>query len=316
LILIFQSVFLVISLANTIAMPTRRHFLQQASLASSALLFNKSLWLKDSGLIGLQLYTVRADAAKDIKGTIAKIAQIGYTSLEVIGYNAGKFFGLTPEEFSALLKQNNLKTPSGHYGISNFLMKGDEEELKRTVGDAAKMGHDFFTVAFLTPDMRTSLDDYKKLAAKFNQAGEVIKSAGMQLAYHNHNFEFKDWGGGNTGFDVFVKETDPKLLKFELDMYWVTRAGKDPIELIKSNPGRIQLWHIKDMSDKETQTFDVGGDQYFTEVGTGIINYKEIFKYKKESGMKYFFVEQDQVKIPVYDSIAKSLKYIKDNNLS
>jgi len=297
-------------------MSTRRHFLKQTSLASSALLLNKSGWLKESGLIGIQLYTLRNEAGKDLKGTIAKIAEIGYTSVEIIGYNGGKFFGLSPEDFAAIFKQNQLKTPSGHYGISKFLTKGDEDDLKKTVDDAAKMSHDFFTIPFLTDDMRTSLDDYKKLAVKFNRAGEVVKGAGMQLAYHNHNFEFKDWGEGKTGFDVFLKETDPNLLKFELDMYWVTRAGKDPIQIIKSNPGRIQMWHIKDMADKETQTFDVVGEQYFTEVGTGIINYKEIFKYKKESGMKYFFVEQDRIKIPVYESIAKSLKYIKDNNLS
>ena len=297
-------------------MPSRRVFLRQASLATTGLLFSKAAWFKDYPLIGLQLYTVRNDIGKDVKGTIAKVAAAGYTSVEVFGYNNGKFFGLTPEEFLAVIRQNNLKTPSGHYGMSNFLVKGDEDDLKRTIADAAKMTHDFVVVPFLTANMRTSLDDYKSLAAKLNKAGEAAKSAGMQLAYHNHNFEFKDWGGGQTGFDVFVKETDPKLVKFELDMYWATRAGKDPIQLIKANPGRISMWHIKDMASKQAPTFDVMGDQYFTEVGTGIINYKEIFKYKKESGMKYFFVEQDQVKMPVYDSIAKSLQYIKQHILS
>ena len=297
-------------------MPSRRVFLRQASLATTGLLFSKASWFKDYPLIGLQLYTVRNDIGKDVKGTIAKVATAGYTSVEVFGYNNGKFFGLTPEEFLAVIRQNNLKTPSGHYGMSNFLVKGDEDDLKRTIADAAKMTHDFVVVPFLTANMRTSLDDYKSLAAKLNKAGEAAKSAGMQLAYHNHNFEFKDWGGGQTGFDVFVKETDPKLVKFELDMYWATRAGKDPIQLIKANPGRISMWHIKDMASKQAPTFDVMGDQYFTEVGTGIINYKEIFKYKKESGMKYFFVEQDQVKMPVYDSIAKSLQYIKQHILS
>jgi sugar phosphate isomerase/epimerase len=297
-------------------MPSRRLFLKQASLASSALLLNKSNWFEDKGLVGIQLYTLRDEVSKDVKGTIAKIAEIGYTSVEIIGYNAGKFFGFSPADFADIFKQNHLKIPSGHYGATKFLTMGDEEDLKKTIEDASKMSHDFFTIAFLTPDMRTSLDDYKKLASKFNRVGELVKNAGMKLAYHNHNFEFKDWGAGKTGFDVFLKETDPQLVYFELDMYWVTRAGGDPIQLIKSNPGRIQMWHIKDMASKEDPTFDVGGDQFFTEVGTGIINYKEIFKYKKESGMKYFFVEQDHVKIPVYESIANSLKYIRNNNLS
>jgi sugar phosphate isomerase/epimerase len=297
-------------------MSNRRHFIKQASLASSTLLFNPFKWYKDSGLIGIQLYTLRDQAGKDLKGTIAKIASIGYTSVEVIGYNAGKYFGLSPEDFAALFKQNNLKTPSGHYGMFNFLLKGDEDDLKKTVEDAKKLSHDFITIPFLTDPMRTSLDDYKKLAVKFNRAGEVVKGAGMRLAYHNHNFEFKDWGGGKTGFDVLRGETDPDLLKFEMDMYWVTRAGLDPIAMIKANPGRVQMWHIKDMAGKHEPTFSVEGPQYFTEVGTGIIDYKEIFKHKKESGMKYFFVEQDHVNIPVEESITNSLKFIKDNNLT
>jgi sugar phosphate isomerase/epimerase len=297
-------------------MPTRRHFLKQTSLASSALLVGRSGWFMEKGLIGIQLYTLRSEAGKDLKGTVAKIAQTGFTSVEIIGYNAGKYFGLSPEDFAAIFKQNQLKIPSGHYGLTNFLTRGDEDDLKKTVEDASKLSHDFFTIAFLTDNMRTSLDDYKKLAVKLNKAGEAVKAAGMQLAYHNHNFEFKDWGGGKTGFDVFRTETDPKLLKFEVDMYWATRAGLDPVQLIKSNPGRIQLWHLKDMAGKHEPTFDVGGEQFFTEVGTGTIDYKEIFKYKKESGLKYFFLEQDHVNMPVYESIAKSLQYIKDNNLS
>jgi sugar phosphate isomerase/epimerase len=110
-----------------------------------------------------------------------------------------------------------------------------------------------------------------------------------------------------------VKETDPAKVSFEIDFYWITRAGMDPIKMIESNAGRIKMWHIKDMADKEQATYDVGGQQFFTEVGTGIIDYKKIFKYKKESGMKYFFVEQDQTKIPVYESITKSFGYIKNN---
>jgi sugar phosphate isomerase/epimerase len=160
-------------------------------------------------------------------------------------------------------------------------------------------------IPYLTDDLRTGLDDYKKLAVKFNKAAEAAKGAGMQLAYHNHDFEFKDWGGGQTGFDILRKETDASLVNFEMDMYWVTKAGRDPIALINENPGRIKMWHIKDMANSP--------EKEFTEVGSGVINYKEIFKHAKESGMQYFFVEQDKTKIPVYESIRKSCDYVKKN---
>lgn len=288
-------------------MPSRRVFIKQASLASAALTLPVESWFKKNHLIGIQLYTVRNEIKNDVRIPIAKIASIGYTSLEVMGYANGKFFGLTPKEFAGVLKDNNLKSPSGHYTMMNFLIKGDEDELKRTVDDAANLSHDFFTVPYLTDNMRTSLDDYKKLAAKLNKTAEVAKKAGMRMAYHNHDFEFKDWGGGQTGFDIFLKETDPKMVNFEMDIYWITKAGLDPIEFIKAHPGRIKMWHIKDMDSTPQKSF--------TEVGSGIINYKEIFKHQKESGMEYFFVEQDQVKIPVYDSITQSFQYLKNNIL-
>jgi sugar phosphate isomerase/epimerase len=289
-------------------MSTRRVFLKQASLASSAILFGPAPLFAPKHLIGIQLYTLRNEIKNDVKIPIAKIAEVGYNSVELFGYNAGKFFGLTPEEFSAVLKQNNLVTPSGHYSMPNYLIKGDEDELKKTVEDAHKMGHAFFTIPYLTDNMRKSLDDYKMLADKLNKAAALVKTAGMRLAYHNHDFEFKDWGGGQTGFDIFLKQTDPSLVNFEMDIYWITKAGQDPIAFIKAHPGRIKMWHVKDM--------DSTPEKSFTEVGSGVINYKEIFKHQKESGMEYFFVEQDKVTMPVYDSIAKSLGYIKKNLVS
>jgi sugar phosphate isomerase/epimerase len=175
------------------------------------------------------------------------------------------------------------------------------------------MGHHYIVVPFLTDDMRTSLDDYKKLAGKLNIAGAAAKKAGLKLAYHNHDFEFKDWGGGQTGFDIFLKNTDPSLVFFEMDMYWVTRAGHDPIQLIKDNPGRFAMWHLKDMSQKMPPSYTVEGQQYYAEVGSGIIDYKDIFRHKKESGMEFFYVEQDETSEPVFDAITKSYHYVKTN---
>jgi sugar phosphate isomerase/epimerase len=288
-------------------MPTRRRFLQQASLATTGLLLSKSDWFKKNKPVGLQLYTLRDQVGKDLKGTIARVAQIGYTDVETFGYTAGKYFGLSVADFAALLKQNNLRSPSGHYVLSDYLSKGNEDELKKAVEDSRPLSHDYFTIPFLPETLRTSLDDYKKIADLLNKAGEVVKAAGMKLAYHNHNFEFKDWGDGKTGFDIMLTQTDPALVNFEMDIFWVTKANADPIKLIQAHPGRFQMWHVKDMDNTDQRTF--------TEVGTGIINYKEIFKYQKLSGMKHFFVEQDQIKIDPYESITKSYEYIENNLL-
>jgi sugar phosphate isomerase/epimerase len=287
-------------------MPTRRQFLQQASLATTGLLISKKDWFsKNNKTIGLQLYTLRNEVSKDLKSTIARIAQIGYKNVETFGYSDGKYFGLSTADFAAIFKQNNLNTPSGHYTLPDYLSKGDVDDLKRAVEDSKPLSHDFFVVPYLVDTLRTSLDDYKRLADRLNKAGGIVKDAGMRLAYHNHNFEFKDWGDGKTGYDILLTQTDQKLVFFEMDMYWVTKAGADPIKLIQANPGRFKMWHVKDMDSTPEKTF--------TEVGTGVINYKEIFKYKKLSGMEHFFVEQDQIKIDPYDSISKSLEYIKNN---
>ena len=288
-------------------MPTRRQFLQRASLATTGLLISKKEWFYNNKTIGLQLYTLRNEVSKDLKGTIARVAQIGYKNVETFGYSAGKYFGLSTGDFAAIFAQNNLKTPSGHYTLPDYLSKGDMDDLKRAVEDSKPLKHDFFTVPYLPEPLRTSLDDYKRLADRLSKAGEVVKDAGMRLAYHNHNFEFKDWGDGKTGYDILLTQTDPKLVNFEMDIYWVTKAGVDPIKLIQANPGRLKMWHVKDM--------DSTPDKSFTEVGTGVINYKEIFKYKKLSGMEHFFVEQDQIKIDPYESITKSYEYIKENLL-
>src|SRR5580658_950472 len=138
-------------------MPTRRRFIKQASFATTALLMTRnSSWLEKEQLIGLQLYSVRTEIHKNVQTTIAKVAEAGYNSVEVFGYANGKFFGLSPKEFLAMIKQQNLRTPSGHYDMMNFLLNGDDDQLKKTVADAAEMGHEFFVVPYLTDNLRTS----------------------------------------------------------------------------------------------------------------------------------------------------------------
>jgi len=277
---------------------TRRDFLKKSSMATAGLMLATPDWFK-AHAIGVQLYTVRNIIMKDPEGTLEKIAGFGYNEVEAFGYNNGKFFGKTPAEYLAILKKNNLRQPSGHYGLANINNNWD-----KAIEDAKAVGQDFMVVAYLTDAERRSLDDYKKRAAEFNVAAEKCKKAGIQFAYHNHDFEFKDWGGGQTGMNVLLNETDKNLVKFEMDIYWVAKAGQDPVALFNHNKHRFCLWHVKDMDNTEKKAF--------TEVGNGVIDFKKIFANQKKSGMKHFFVEQDVSADPMA-SIQKSIQYIKSN---
>ncbi|MBN8663020.1 MAG: sugar phosphate isomerase/epimerase [Chitinophagales bacterium] len=283
-------------------MHTRRHFLRQAALLTTAAAVNPSALFKSKRATGVQLYTLRTEL-KDIPGTIAKVAQIGYQQVETFGYDAGKYLGMEPKAFAALFEQNKLTTPSGHYYLPEFLFKGNDDVWKRAVEDAQHLKHKYMVVPWLEPQYRKDADGYKKLAARLSKAAELTKDGGMTLAYHNHDFEFENLGGV-TAWDILAKETDPSLVKFEMDLYWTVFAGKDPIEVMKAHKGRVVMWHVKDMA---------AGNKTFAEVGSGTIDFKKIFAVAKLSGMQYFFVEQDQCPGSPFDSIRKSYQYIQTN---
>jgi sugar phosphate isomerase/epimerase len=286
-------------------MPTRRDFIRQSSLLTAGLFISNENWFAPPKKIGLQLYTLRNEMSKDAKGTLAKVAAQGYKTVETYGYGDGKWFGMNAAELRSTLSANGLSTPSGHtFPASIFLQSGWEEKWKPAVADAKAVGQEFIVIPWLEEEYRKEADNYKKIAAALNKAGALCKSGGMKLAYHNHDFEF-DTVGGNTGFDIFLKETDPKLVFFELDIYWVSKAGKDPLAFFAKHPGRFTMWHVKDMDNTPQKNF--------TEVGSGVINYKKIFNYAKQSGMKYFFVEQDECPGAPLDSTAKSITYLKKN---
>lgn len=286
---------------------TRRDFIKQSSLLAAGFLINKEDVFKKKKPVGVQLYTLRNQISKDPKGTLEKVAQLGYKQVETFGYGNRKWFNLTPAELSSILKNNGLSSPSGHTYPGSFFLKGGwEDEWKRAVEDSKSLGQEFITIPWLEEAYRKDADNYKKIAEGLNKAGGVAKEGGLKLAYHNHDFEFATVNG-QTGFDILTKNTDAKLVHFELDLYWAVKAGHDPVKLFQQHPGRFAMWHIKDM-DNTPQKF-------FTEVGSGVIDFKPIFKNAKLSGMKYFFVEQDECPGSPFDSIAKSIGYLKANIL-
>ena len=285
-------------------MPSRRDFIKQSSLFSAGLLVSPSDLFKTKTPVGIQLYTLRGDIEKDAKGTISKVAALGYKEVETFGYKEGKFFNMPASEFSQFLKSVGLTSPSGHYFAGGFFLKDKwEEKWLPLLNDAKAIGQQYVVVPYLDNDDR-KMESYKNLAQQLNRAGEMAKAAGLELCYHNHDFEFKDMGG-QTGFNVLLKGTDPKLVKMELDIYWAAKAGYNPIDLFKASPGRYPLWHVKDMDNTERK--------YFTEVGSGVINFKSIFAKAKLSGMKHFFVEQDVCPGPPIESVSKSIAYIQKN---
>ncbi|HEY5407189.1 MAG TPA: sugar phosphate isomerase/epimerase [Ginsengibacter sp.] len=293
-------------------MTTRRSFLKSASVLSAGLYMYPHPFKHKSPLIGLQLYTVRDAMDKDPEGTLAKVAQIGYTSVEGATYTGTeKFYGMSPAEFKKVLKQNDLVMLSSHYRLGEVKEKGEIvkgtmlHDWDKAVDDAAELGLKYMICAWLAEEERGTLEHYKYVADQLNIAGERCKKSGIQLCYHNHNFEFEKQGD-TYPYDILLG-SDNNLVKMEIDLYWIKKAGQDAIKLFHEHPGRFPLWHIKDMDNTP--------EQNFTEVGSGIIDFKEIFKYKDLAGMKYFFVEEDKCPGSPFDSITKSINYIKKNLL-
>ncbi|MHA6247747.1 sugar phosphate isomerase/epimerase family protein [Pontibacter sp. CAU 1760] len=253
--------------------------------------------------IGIQLYSLRDQIQQDVKGVIAKVAEAGYKKVETYGYSKENgFWGLDAAAFDQLLKEHNLVSPSGHYGMDPYL-SGENPGLLQTYIEAAKaIGQEYIVIPYLGDSLRKSADDYKKLAQRINQAAEECQKAGLKLAYHNHDFEFQQFGD-TTGYQILLQETNPELVKMELDLYWAYRAEKDPIAMMQEHPGRFVMWHVKDM-DKADRTKN-------TEIGSGSIDYKTLFS-KVQAEAKHIYVEQENFSegMDPFKSIRQSYDYI------
>jgi len=288
-----------------IAMINRRDFLRNTALgattvAAAARMPSELLANPLGKPIGLQLYTLRDQLQHDMLGTIKQVATIGYKEVEIYD-----LYGKTPAEFAKILKDNGLAAPSGHYMTRHL-----KSNWEKTIEDAKIIGLKYMVNAILEPEERKTFDDFKRLAELFNKAGEQTKKLGIQYCYHNHNFEFKKYGD-TTAYDYLLKTLDPKLVNFEMDCFWVTHAGQDPVALMQKHPGRFPLLHIKDMKDKPapTQEFDAKMG-LFAPVGHGTIEWKRIFAAAPTGGMKHFFVEQDECEQPPPEAVKMSYEFL------
>ncbi|MBF9252297.1 sugar phosphate isomerase/epimerase [Pontibacter sp. 172403-2] len=244
--------------------------------------------------VGLQLYTVRELMDQDVRGTLQKIAAIGYKDLESAAGKTGHYYGMKPKEFATLAESMGMKLRSSHVLPGTQLPTEAPlppefltltNGLQQLVDMAAESGQNYLTCAYMFPSEHKTLDQYRRMAELFNRAGEACKKAGLGFAYHNHDFEFETLEGQRP-YDLLLAETDKGLVGMELDLYWATKSGNDPVALFEKYPGRFPMWHVKDMDNTDKK--------FFTEVGNGTIDFKRIFDKAELAGMKYYFVEQDQ----------------------
>ena len=239
---------------------------------------------------GVQLYTVRTAAARDLSGTLARIAEIGYRDVEFAGYH-----GKSPAEIRELLTRYSLGAPSSHIPIAT--LRGD---WKKALDEAKSIGHEYVTIPWLGEEDRGTLDSWKRVAAEFTRAGTEARAAGLGFAYHNHDFEFRRIGEV-VPFDVLVAETDPAVVSFEMDMYWLVKAGHDPAAYFTRFPNRFTMVHAKDSAGPP--------EHRMVDVGAGTIDFATLLPRGIAAGVKHVFVEHDQPADPMA-SITASYQHL------
>ena len=240
--------------------------------------------------VGLQLYSVRDAIAADLPGSLKKIADMGYKYVELASYADGKFYGHAPAEFRKIVDDLGMEIISSHTNVESAGVSLDNS---KAMADAhAELGIKYCVQPWIEEENR-NIEAYKKMVGELNEVGLIMKDVGIQMGYHNHNFEFDTIDGIVPYYDLFMPEMDPDLITMEIDLYWVTKAGQDPVEMFNKYPGRFQLFHLKDMSTKQDAAyFDVVKDD-ISPVGEGVIDFKRILAAKETAGMKHLFVEDD-----------------------
>jgi sugar phosphate isomerase/epimerase len=259
--------------------------------------------------IGLQLYTIRDAMTADVPGSLKKVADFGYKYVELADYANGKFYGYDPAEFKKLVNGLGMEILSSHTQVEGVGVTVDSA--KKMAEDHALIGAKYCIQPWIVEEMRTTVASYQRMAANWNEIGKVMKEYGLQFGYHNHNFEFNTVEGKVPYFDVMLAELDKDLVIMELDMFWTTKAGHNPVDIFNKYPGRFPLFHLKDMYTNQPPFFDVIKDD-ISPVGEGVIDFKKIIAAKEIAGMKYMIVEQDQSRDgDMFADIQKSITNLK-----
>lgn len=294
----------------------RRDFVRLSLLAASGLLLpftscnpsKKEEQNSESGVsaeedfvfknFGIQLWTVKDEMAKDPKEVLRQLASYGYTQIESFEGGKGMFWGMKNTEFRDYMEELGIVLLASHANV--------KENLEVKASQAAEIGMKYLIDPHEGP--QKSLDDFKRMAERFNKYGQICKSNGIRFAYHNHDYSFRELEG-QIPHKLLLENTDPELVDFEMDIYWVVTAGADPEEYLKNYPGRFRLGHVKDriINAEATET------NASTELGAGSINYAAIIKTAQANGMEYFIAEQERFdeRTPLQSS-EKNARYLKD----
>lgn len=252
----------------------RRRFLKLsgAAVGVSALPFGVSGYTQ-SPSIGLQLYTLRDMMKLSVPATLELVSAVGYNEVEFAGY-----YNHSPKEIRQIVSDNGLTAPSAHIMLDAF-----SDGPQKVIDHALAIGHRYVVIPYLSEAQRgTTLATYTDLADKLDRWGDALRQAGLTLGYHNHDFEFER-RDGQLPFDVLLDNTSKDNLCIEMDLYWMAKAGQDPLAYFERYPGRFKLWHVKDMDS----------DGHFADVGTGTINFDRIFAKADLAGVEHRFVERD-----------------------
>ncbi len=237
--------------------------------------------------LGYQLFSVNKDMNRDPLGTLNKMKQMAYEDFEIFGFDPTRvsYYDIDAHDFKKHLEDMELTVTSGHYAFTDYMTKSTDELkwfVDKCIQGANALDSPYITWPWLAPEHR-HMDGYRLMVEKLNIIGEQVSAAGLEFAYHNHGFEFENHDGEN-GYELIMNETDPDLVKLQIDMYWVMHAGTTtPKELVNKQPGRFVMWHIKDM-DAITRDY--------TELGNGAINYANVLPNAEKSGLVYYYIEQ------------------------
>ncbi len=314
----------------------RRNFIKNTSVATTALALFPALAsscnTKRLNSIGVQLFSLPKLLEKDFNLGIKKIAEIGYKEIEMygpfpfsvdaikkrwdsitpaLGFSGSGYFGNTLKEIKTILEENRVNVTAIHLDMAT--MQANMDEIGRA-GD--QLGFKYIGLPSIPEEKRKTLDDYKRVAEEFNEIGEKANKVGLKFAYHNHGYGLSEIDG-QIPLDIIFNQTDPNLVFFEMDIYWTVAGGANPIDYLKSYPGRFHLMHLKDMKKKVRFSGD-GGDPsqwielfpYMATLGEGILDIPSIILFAQKKGVKHFYVEQDMVDNPEV-ALEKSFDYLK-----